>query len=222
MSLILNKCNLSHLNKKSSIICSACYMGKIHKLPFHHSTTSYMTPLELIHLYLWGPASIPLSNGYKYYIHFIDAYSRFTWIYMVKQKSEALQAFLNFKAQMELQLSHKIKVVQTDWEGEYQAFTHYLLSNGIIHRTSYLYTHEQNSIAESKHQHIVEHGLTLLAQTSLSLKYWDEAFRTCVFLNNRLSTSVLKNKSPLEVLFHTTPSYSQLKVFGYACYPFFQ
>ena len=87
-SLVLNKCNLSHLNKRSFIVCFACYMGKIHKLSFPHSTT----PLDLIHLDLQGPTLIPSSNEYRYYIHFINAYSWFTWIYMLKQKSKAFQA----------------------------------------------------------------------------------------------------------------------------------
>ena len=53
----------------------------------------------------------------------------------------------------------------------------------------------------------------------MPLKYWDEAFRVVVFLYNRLSASVLHLKTPLEVLLHSSPIYSMLKVFGCACYP---
>ena len=49
VSLVLNKCNLPHLNKIPSLVCFACYMGKIHKSPFLHSSSSYTKPLELIH-----------------------------------------------------------------------------------------------------------------------------------------------------------------------------
>ncbi|KAL6312811.1 hypothetical protein AAG906_022539 [Vitis piasezkii] len=185
VSLVLNKCNLPHLNKIPSLIYSACCMGKIHKA-------------NLNTLLTW--------TSILYSLH--DAYSRFTWIYMLKHKSEAFQVFLHFKSQVELQLGHKIKVMQSDWGGEYRSFTQYLTSNGIIHRISCPYTHEQNGLAEHKHRHIVEHGLALLAQASFSFKYWDEAFRT-----------ILKNKTPLEVLFHQKPSYSELKVFGCMCYP---
>ncbi|KAL6339591.1 hypothetical protein AAG906_034676 [Vitis piasezkii] len=171
VSLILNKCNLLHLNKFLSLICFACCMGKIRKSLFLHSTSSYTKPLELVHTNLWGPTSTPSSHGHRYYIHFIDAYSRFTWIYMLKHKSEAFQVFLHFKSQVELQIGHKIKVVQSDWGGEYRSFTQYLTSNGIIHRIS----------------------------SSLPFKYRDEAFHTSVYLINRLPTLVLKNKSPLEL-----------------------
>ena len=103
---------------------------------------------------------------------------------MLKHKSETFQVFLHFKSQVELQIGHKIKVVQSDWGGEYRSFTQYLTSNGIIHRISCLYTHEQNGLAERKHRHIVEHGIALLAQASLPFKYWDEAFCTSVYLIN--------------------------------------
>ena len=103
--------------------------------------------------------------------------------------------------------------------GEYQSFTTLLQSSGIIHKVSCPHTHEQNGVAERKHRHIVESGLTLLAHASLPLKYWDEAFRTSVFLINRMPTPRLNLLSPLEVLFHTTPDYSSLRVFGCLCYP---
>ena len=196
--------------------CLACCYGKIHKFPFSSSETVYNQPLQLIQSDLWGPSPVQSSNGYHYYIHFVDAYSRFAWIYLLKHKLDAFQAFLNFKAQVELQLGFKIKAIQTDWGGEYQAFTNFLTSNGIVHRYSYPYTHEQNGLSERRHRTIVEHGLTLSAYASMPLKYWDEAFRTSVYLNNRLPTSVLHHKTPLETLFNISLDYS-LKIFGCSC-----
>lgn len=65
----------------------------------------------------------------------------------------------------------------------------------------------------------MENGLTLLAQSSLPFKFWDEAFRTAVYIHNRLPTPVLGLKSPLEVLHNLRPNYSMLKTFGCASYP---
>ena len=81
------------------------------------------------------------------------------------------------------------------------------------------HTQEQNGVVERKHRHIVENSLALLVKSSIPLKYWDEAFRTVVFLHNRLPTPILKQKCPLELLFKTKTNYSFLKVFGCACYP---
>ena len=219
VKVVLSKCNLSNVNKNPFSICKSCCFGKIHKLPFPSSTTIYTKPLELVHSDLWGPSPVLSSSGYRYYIHFVDAFSRFTWLYLLRNKSEAFQTFLNFKTLAENQLGCSIKALQTDWGGEFRTFTDFVQTNGIVHRNSCPHTHEQNGVAERKHRHIVEKGLTLLAQASMPFKFWDEAFRSSVFLINRLPTPLLGYKTPLETLFNTQPVYSQLKVFGCTCYP---
>lgn len=71
---------------------------------------------------------------------------------------------------------------------------------------------------ERKHRHVVETGLTLLAQSSLPLKYWAYAFSSAVYLINRLPTDDLKQQTPHERLFNTVPDYNWLKVFGCLCF----
>ncbi|RVW50500.1 Retrovirus-related Pol polyprotein from transposon TNT 1-94 [Vitis vinifera] len=136
-----------------------------------------------------------------------------------RNKSEAIKTFVNFKTQVELQFDLKIKSLQTDWGGEFRAFQSYLVENGIVHRVSCPHTQQQNGVAERKHRTIVEHGLTLLHTASLPLKFWDESFRTVVYLSNRLPTAVLHHKCPIEVLFKSIPDYSFLKVFGCSYFP---
>lgn len=69
-----------------------------------------------------------------------------------------------------------------------------------------------------KHRHIVETGLTLLANASIPLKYWDEAFRISVCLINRLPTPTLNGLTPIEALFKVLPQYNSLRVFGSSCF----
>lgn len=195
-------------------------MGRSHKLPFLDSNTIYNQPLELIYSDIWGPSPIPSTNGSRYYIHFIDACTKFTWIYLIQYKSQAFSCFIHFKTMVERQLETRIKSLQTDGGKEYVAFSKYLSTHGIMHRVSCPYTHEQNGSAERKHRHITEVGLTLLANASMPLKYWGEAFLSATFLINRLPTPTIDNISPLEKLFHRTPNYLDLKVFGCACYPY--
>jgi histone deacetylase 1/2 len=75
----------------------------------------------------------------------------------------------------------------------------------------------QNGSAERKHRRIVETGLALLAHAHMPLKFWSEAFLTAAYLINRLPTRVIDNTCPLERLFHQSPNYSMLRVFGCAC-----
>ena len=151
--------------------CLPCCLSKIHKFPFSRSETVYTAPLQLIHSDLWGPAPIPSSGGYRYYVHFVDAYSKFTWLYLLKNKSNVIQTFINFKTQVELQLDSKIKAFQSDWGGEFRSFQSFLTQHGIIHGASYPHTQEQNGVIEKKHRHIIKNGLALLAKSSIPLKY---------------------------------------------------
>lgn len=84
---------------------------------FTMSETTYTVPLLLVHSDFWGPTPIQFSNGYCYYIYFIDAYSMFTWIYLlIRKKYDAFQIFINFKTQVELQLDQSLLSIQADWD----------------------------------------------------------------------------------------------------------
>ena len=104
--------------------------------------------------------------------------------------------------------------------GEFKAFEPYLKREGITLRHSCPYLHEQNGKVERKHRHIVETGLALLAQAKMSLKFWQEAFSYATFIINKLVSPLLKNKTPFELLYSFKPDYTQIKIFGYECFPF--
>lgn len=218
VNTVLKECNLPTYNN-TQYFCSACCLGKAHKLPFSPSQTVCNAPLELIHSDVWGPAPLISSNGFQYYVHFTDHYSRFTWLYLLKHKSDVYKAFTDFKQLVENQFDHKIKILQTDGGGEFIALKSFLQTHGIQHRLSCPYTPEQNGLAERKHRHITEMGRTLLAKSSLPFKFWDDAFCTAVYLINRLPSSVLQYRTPYELIFHKPPAYSFLKTFGCACFP---
>ena len=81
-------------------------MGKSHRLSSHSSTSVY-SPLELIFTDLWGPSHLTSYSGFKYYVSFADAFSRNTWIFLIKTKAETTSVFQNFKSIVELQLNTK-------------------------------------------------------------------------------------------------------------------
>ena len=179
------------MNKMPPFFCVSCQMGKSHKRPFRNSHTSYTSPLQLVESDLWGPSPVLSTIGFKFYITFVDVYSRYTWIYFLKRKSEAFESFLHFKTQAKNQLNTTIKIFQSDWGGEFHSFSSFFNTHGIIHRVSCPHTSEQNGIVERKHRHVVELGLTLLVQSSLPLKFWPDAFSSAVYLINMMPTTVL-------------------------------
>jgi histone deacetylase 1/2 len=89
-----------------SFVCDACQCAKSHQLSYTASSRVSTAPLELIHSDVWGPARVS-SGGYKYYVSFVDDYSRFCWIYLLKHKSDVEQVFYAFQAHVERLLNTK-------------------------------------------------------------------------------------------------------------------
>uniref|UniRef100_A0A2N9I9N7 CCHC-type domain-containing protein n=1 Tax=Fagus sylvatica TaxID=28930 RepID=A0A2N9I9N7_FAGSY len=81
-------------------------------------------------------------------------------------------------------------------------------------------TPEQNGVAERKHRHIVETGLTMLFHARLPKNLWIEAFMTAVYLINRLPSSTIAMATPFFKLHGVNPDYNSLKVFGCRCFPY--
>ena len=130
MKLVFKLCNLPIINKTGSDFCSHCCIGKSHRLPSSPSLSVYSTPFELIYTDLWGPSPIMSSNGYKYYATFVDAYTRFTWLYLLKSKSDTLAIFKQFQTMVKTHFNLPIKAVQSDWGGEYRPFSKCLTDLG--------------------------------------------------------------------------------------------
>ena len=108
LDIVLNSSNIK--TKEDDLpFCESCQYGKSHKLPFQNSQSHAENPLDLIHTDVWGPAPINSTSGFHYYIHFIDDYSRYTWIYPLRNKFDALSAFLQFKTLVQNQYERKIK-----------------------------------------------------------------------------------------------------------------
>ena len=86
-------------------LCASCDLRK--QSQKSHSTiinTKVIEPLELLHIDLCGPSAIESIGGNKYILVIIDEFSRFTWVYFLKQKSDATSKLKDFIKQIELQL----------------------------------------------------------------------------------------------------------------------
>jgi len=199
-------------------VCDSCQRAKSHQLPYPSSSSESSAPLALIFSDVWGPACDSFGRN-KYYVSFIDDYSKFTWIYLLKHKSEVFQRFREFQSFVERKFDRKIIAMQSDWGGEYERLNSFFRQIGISHLVSCPHAHQQNGAAERKHRHIVEVGLSLLARSSMPLKYWDEAFLAATYLINRTPSKVLQFQTPLERLCQMKPDYMSLRIFGCACWP---
>ena len=109
------------------------------KKPFQ-SVDRNFNLLDLIHSDICELNKILTRGGNRYFIIFIDDFFRYTYVYLLKHKDEAFNAFKNYKAEVENQLGKKIKILRSDRGGEYFAneFNLFCEQNGIIHQCSAL------------------------------------------------------------------------------------
>ncbi|KAD3069268.1 hypothetical protein E3N88_37148 [Mikania micrantha] len=141
------------------------------------------------------------------------------WFFPLARKSDVYETFKRFLVMVERQFNTKLKTVQTDWGGEFRNLSRFFTSLGIIHRLSCPHTSEQNGFVERRHRHVVETGLTLLAHSNVPKRFWHFAFDTAVYLINRMPSRTNFSLSPFEQVFHHTPNFSFLRIFGCQCFP---
>lgn len=201
--------------------CEGCAMGKQHRQPFpKKSEHKACKPLELIHSDVCGPISIPSVGGSRYFVTFIDDNSRYTYVYMIKHKSEVLDRFTEFVEQTENLTGYRVKSLRSDNGTEYcsKAFEEYCKSKGIRKEYTVPFTPQQNGVAERANRTIMESVRSMIYHANLPLEFWAEAVSTAVYLKNRSPTTHLKDIAPYECWFKEKPDVSIIKVFGCKSY----
>ena len=138
--------------------------------------------LEVIHTDISGPYVATLCRNF-YFITFIDDYSRYGYLYLIKEKSESLDKFKIFRTEVEKQLGKVIKVVRSDRGGEYYGkhddaeqlkgpFAKYLEDSGIVAQFTMPGSPEQNGIAERRNRTLIEMVRSMISRTKLPGFLW--------------------------------------------------
>lgn len=126
---------LIHLLHDLSFVCHMCPLGKSHHLYFTIHTYIIQGSLELLHLNVWGPTFVLLFSSFKYYLSIINDFSRYTWLYLMFNKSDVIIVFF-FKLKLMIKkfLSYSIWIVRYDGGGEFDnKLFHSFLSHTILH-----------------------------------------------------------------------------------------
>lgn len=201
-------------------VCEGCQYGKAHRLPFERSSSRSNAPLELIHSDLMGPTRTPSYSGNSFMLIFIDDFSRYTWVYFLKNKSQVFSIFKEFKELVEGELDSKIKRLRTDNGGEFikDEFLSFCRQHGIRRDFSCAETPQQNGVAERKIRHLTETCKSWLHAKNLPRSLWAEGMKCASYVINRTPLSPNNMKSPYELMFGEKPSVKYFKVFGSVCY----
>ena len=213
------------LPKASKVsFCQGCVEGKMSRKPFktRSSESGRSTrKLEIVHSDVCGPMSSESLGGRRYFVTFIDDFSRCCKVYFLKHKSEVFQKFKEFEAKVTNQSGNRIGTLRTDnGGGEYLSneFQDYLASKGITHELTMPHTPQQNGVAERMNRTLQESARAMLAHANLPQGYWAEAIAAAAYLRNRVAISPVEQKTPHEMWYGRRPNLSHLHVFGCIAY----
>ncbi|GJU97516.1 retrovirus-related pol polyprotein from transposon TNT 1-94 [Tanacetum coccineum] len=175
--------------------------------------------LELVHSDVWQAPILSLG-GAKYFVSFIDDYSRRCWVYPIKKKSNVFEVFKVCKARVELDSRRKIKCLRTDNGGEYTGdeFDTYCRQEGIKRQFTTAYTPQLNGVAERMNKTLLERARAMLATASLGKSFWVEAVNTVCYVINRSPSTAVELKTPMKMWTGKPINYSDLHIFGSPVY----
>ena len=122
-------------NYEKGLKFEVCVQAKQPRKPFHSVEGRSTSPLEPIHSDLCEMNGILTKGGKRYFLTLIDDAAKYSYIYLLKSKDEALEHFKIFKAEVENQLEKKIKRLRSDRCGKYVSneFSQFCEECGIIH-----------------------------------------------------------------------------------------
>ena len=205
LPLLKKLCQFSSL---LSLDCESCQFAKHHRLSYSFRVNKRASaPFELVHSDVWGPSPVVSLTGFRYFVTFIDDYSRTTWLYLMKNRSELFSHFCIFCAEIHTQFHVYVQNLRSDNAKEYvsEQFQSFMLQHGILHQTSCVDTPTQNGVVERKNRHLLETARTLLFQTHVPKHFWVDAVSIACFLINRTPSSVLNWDTPYHILFPNKP-----------------
>ena len=209
------------ISSRNLSFCESCAEGKASRKPFPTSTNTQTTrKLELIHSDICTMEEYSIG-GSKYFVTFVDDFSRCCAVYFMKNKYELVHKLKMFIAQTCNSSNCSIGTLRSDRGGEYtsKAMTEYLLSQGIAQQLTTAYSPEQNGVAERMNRTLCEAARAMLFNAKLPKQYWAEAVSTAAYIKNRLPTRVLKDEiTPYQKWYGRKPNINHLRVFGSMAY----
>jgi transposase InsO family protein len=154
--------------------CDACQAGK--QVGAHHHAKNIMKttrPLEILCMDLFGPVAYISIDGNKYGLIIVDDYSRFTWVFVLQDKSETQEVLKKFLRRAQNEFDAKVKKIRSDNGTEFKntQVEDFLDEEGIKHEFLVSYTPQQNGVAEMKNRTLIEMVRTMLNEYKTSYEF---------------------------------------------------
>lgn len=200
--------------------CEACIKGKMSREPFpKKSVNPAKQRLDVIVSDMCGPMQVESIGGKRYFVTFIDEYTRYSHVYFLKEKSEMSDHLIQFVEMLKNKFGRKPKIFRSDNGLEYvnSKVQSYLKREGIQIQHTVPYSSQQNGIAERKNRTLMEAARSMLFEAKLCKSHWAEAVLCANYIQNRLITRAT-NKTPIELWNDEFPKDEKYYEFGADCY----
>lgn len=197
--------------------CTTCIQAKSTRLPHNSERDKPVRRFEIICSDICD-AKCTAITGHKMFLTFIDAYSGYTHLIPLKNKSEVAHEFAKFHKWITNKFPDSpIAVLRCDGAREFTMgdTKRYCDEHGIRIDAGCPFSPELNGIAERKNRTILEKIRVLLIDSSIALDHWPYAARTATYLLNRLpSKTNERNRTPYEMVYDVKPDLRYTRVFG--------
>jgi hypothetical protein len=177
-------------------------------------------PLELPHMDLFGPIAYISIGKSKYCLVIVDDYSRFTWVFLLQEKSQPQDTLKGFLRRAQNEFSLRIKKIRSDNGTEFKnsQIEVFLEEEDIKHEFSSPYTPQQNGVVERKNRTLLDMARTMFDEYKTPVRFWAEAINTACYSINRLYLHRILKKTSYELLTGKKPNVSYFRVFGSKCF----
>ena len=157
-----------------------------------------------------------VNGGVKYFLTFIDDYSKFARIFCINNKSETASCFIDYVNFVENQFNKKVKKLQCDNGRKYvnKEILNFVKYKGIQLLPYPPYVHELNGVAERYNRSAIDIGRCLMREARINRKIWPEVMNTAAYLKNRTVANTAKKKTRYEIFFNKKSNVKHLKIYG--------
>jgi transposase InsO family protein len=206
------------ITNKDDFMCEPCILSKQFVTRNREADERATAPFQLVHSDLAGPIEQTAREGFRYAMNFVDDFSSCTFVYFLKNKSDAARALQKFLGDS-APYGKVVKIIRSDNGGEYTAgeFEDIILQNNIKHERSSPDSPHQNGTAERNWRTLFEMGRAMLLESKVPKTLWTYAIMTAAYLRNRMYHQRIK-ETPHFLLTGKKPSIKDLHVFGSICY----
>ncbi|MBW0526229.1 hypothetical protein O181_065944 [Austropuccinia psidii MF-1] len=173
--------------------------------------------LEEISVDLMGPITPQLLGGAKYVLVVVDLSSHFSWVRMLKSKSEGKDELKKIIKQSENSIEKQVKKIVCDGGKEFvnKFVKEFREERGIQLTITTPYTPQHNGVVERINRTLMDKVRTLMFESGMEKELWAESLNTEKFLRVRISDG---DKSPFEKLFNKKPNLRRIRRFGCRAY----